>query len=157
MSSVHNLIGSHLKLLLTQQQTADWDIWKPFGIENDLFIPSISGNFQSLNKIFTKAQVKHDDWSLQKYYKQKSRFWKYERQFAFTGATLGSSATESMTFKCQIKVCSKTNDAICSITNIAGQTNTCPARTYFDSGRKRRSKDDQSKIIELSKDGFQEK
>ena len=77
-----------------------------------------------------------------------------KRQFAFTGATVGSSATESMTFKCEIKVCKTSDEAICSTTNKAGTANTCPARTYFNSGRKRRSTADQSQIVELSKDGF---
>ena len=76
-----------------------------------------------------------------------------KRQFAFTGASL-TGATESMEFKCEVKVCPTANEATCSTTKKDGQPSTCPARTYYDPSRKRRTLADQTKLLQLSKDGF---
>ena len=77
-----------------------------------------------------------------------------KRQFAFTGATIGSSTTENVVYTCEIKICDKDDETTCSTTNKEGTANTCDARSYYTLGRKRRSMDEETKVVELSKDSF---
>ena len=77
-----------------------------------------------------------------------------KRQFAFTGATIGSSTTENVVYTCEIKICDIDDETTCSTTNKEGTANTCDARSYYTLGRKRRSPDDETQIVKLSKEFF---
>ena len=183
-TSVLNLIGSHPKSLQTLLLTVDWDIWNLFGIENGPFMPFIleffeeslyfppsfwfwrlrSRSCQRLRLLFRMWSVLSFwlYWTMNIWFIKKSNlisqdFKILKRQFAFIGAPLGPSETESMVLKCQIKVCAKADDATCSTTNKAGIENVCPSRTYNNPSKNRRSRSDESKIVELSKDDFKKK